>query len=160
MIKVQLKMNSKIGNLYLVASENGLHAVSWEDLGFPTASSKNQVVAEILNETKKQMTEYLDGHRKNFDLPLAAEGTAFQKQVWNQLRKIPYGKTSSYKDIAIKVKNPQACRAVGGANGKNPLLIVVPCHRVIAANGSLGGFSGDIKIKEHLLRLESQGILS
>src|SRR4030095_12293191 len=100
------------------------------------------------------LKEYFSGVRHDFDLPLDIQGTAFQKRVWEQLRRIPYGKTASYRDIARMIGKKTAYRAVGNANGKNPLCIIVPCHRVIAADGSLGGYSGGLKIKTQLLKLE------
>ncbi|MDQ0203218.1 methylated-DNA--[protein]-cysteine S-methyltransferase [Pectinatus haikarae] len=108
----------------------------------------------MLKEAEKQITEYLSGQRREFDLPLAAEGTAFQKSVWAALRKIPYGETRSYKQIAEMIGNPNASRAVGMANNKNPLLIVTPCHRVIGADGKLVGYAAGLAIKERLLKLE------
>lgn len=104
-----------------------------------------------------QLTEYFAGKRKVFDLPLDPQGTEFQKRVWQALREIPYGTTCSYGEIAAKVGNPKASRAVGGANNKNPIAIVIPCHRVIGANGSLVGYASGLQTKEALLKLE--GIL-
>ncbi|MEO8035149.1 MAG: methylated-DNA--[protein]-cysteine S-methyltransferase [Acidobacteriota bacterium] len=102
-----------------------------------------------------QLGEYFEGRRRDFDLPLAPAGTPFQLAVWKELTRIPYGETRSYLDVANAIGRPAACRAVGAANGANPLPIVVPCHRVIGANGSLTGFGGGLDIKRHLLRLES-----
>lgn len=115
----------------------------------------------IINETSvikkaySQLKEYFDGKRKKFDLPINPKGTPFQKLVWEQLRKIPYGKTMSYKDIAIMAGNPKACRAVGMANNKNPIIIITPCHRVIGSNGSLTGFGCGLELKQKLLNLET-----
>ena len=103
-----------------------------------------------------QIKEYFSGIRKSFDLPLELNGTEFQKKVWNELCNIPYGETRSYKDIAEKIGNPKAVRAVGGANNKNKLMIVVPCHRVIGANGSLTGYAGGVKAKARLIELEKK----
>ena len=97
----------------------------------------------------------MDGKRKSFDLPLKPEGTEFQKKVWNALLDIPYGETRSYKDIAVAIGNPKACRAVGMANNRNPISIIIPCHRVIGANGSLVGYGGGLPIKIELLNLET-----
>lgn len=102
----------------------------------------------------KQLNEYLLGKRKKFDIKLAPEGTEFQKQVWLALTAIPYGKTMSYKEIAAKIGNPKACRAVGLANNKNPIMIIIPCHRVIGSNGKLTGYAYGIRLKEKLLKLE------
>ncbi len=110
----------------------------------------------LLIKAKLQLDEYFQKKRTNFDLPLETEGTVFQKTVWNELRKIPYGKTTSYKNIASKIGNKNATRAVGGACGANPIMILIPCHRVIGANGNLTGFAGGLSIKEKLLDLEKQ----
>lgn len=111
---------------------------------------------EILIEAKKQLSEYFQGKRSDFDLTMEAQGTEFQKKVWARLSQIPFGETRSYKDIAIELKDKNACRAVGTANGKNPLSIFVPCHRVISSDGSLGGYAGGLEIKTKLLRLEQE----
>ena len=102
----------------------------------------------------RQLGEYFDGKRTGFDLPLAPRGTVFQRSVWRQLQGIPYGETISYGELARRVGNPKASRAVGSANGANPLPIVIPCHRVIAGNGTLGGFGGGLPMKQSLLALE------
>lgn len=153
MIQMQWLMNSKIGPLYLVASEIGLQGVYWDQQKIPLMSSIEP--KSILAKATKQLTEFLEGRRKYFDLPLDIQGTVFQKKVWKALSQIPYGKTCSYKDIAIKIKNEKAVRAVGTANGKNPICIIIPCHRVISADGSLGGYSGSLKIKKQLLKIEA-----
>ena len=108
-----------------------------------------------LHKVTQQLREYFAGERTRFDLKLAPEGTAFQRQVWKALRTIPYGKTISYGELAGKIGNPKAVRAVGGANGKNPIPIVIPCHRVIGADGSLTGFGGGLETKVALLALET-----
>ncbi len=156
--KTQWLFDSRIGPLYLVASEKGLQGVYWEKQRVPMATTLRSNAPEIENLTRAQtqLEDYLSGNRKNFDLALDVEGAPFQKQVWQELSKIPYGKTVSYTEIARRIKNDRAVRAVGTANGKNPLCIIIPCHRVIAANGSLGGYSGGLSIKEKLLRLESE----
>ncbi|MEG1826951.1 MAG: methylated-DNA--[protein]-cysteine S-methyltransferase [Gordonibacter sp.] len=115
---------------------------------------------ELTNRAANQLQEYFAGKRRSFDLPLAPAGTDFQKLVWRALEEIPYGQTRSYSDIAHAIGNPKACRAVGGANNKNPLPIVVPCHRVIGANGTLVGYGGGTKIKTYLLNLERHAIES
>lgn len=116
----------------------------------------NLIETPLLKKAYKELQEYLDGERKEFDLPLELSGTEFQKNVWEALRQIPYGQTISYKEIAEKVGNIKACRAVGMANNKNPISIFVPCHRVIGSNGKLVGYGGGLDIKEKLLKLESQ----
>ncbi len=151
---LQKKINSRIGNLYLVASEIGLKGVFWAKQSVLMDDGSNLKTSLILIHTERQLSEYFDGKRKEFDLLLDIEGTEFQKKVWMQLRQIPYGKTNSYKEVAAKVKNEGASRAVGTANGKNPLSIIVPCHRVISSDGSLGGYAGGLNIKTKLLQLE------
>lgn len=108
----------------------------------------------LLLEAKKQLSEYFRHERKAFHLPLKPSGTPFQKRVWEALLTIPYGETWSYRQVAAAVGNPKACRAVGNANSKNPIMIIIPCHRVIAADGSLGGYTGGLSIKTALLELE------
>ena len=104
----------------------------------------------------KEITEYLEGNRKDFSFPYHLKGTDFQKKVWNELCRIPYGETRSYKDIAIAIGNPKAVRAVGMANNRNPMMIVVPCHRVVGSDGKMVGYAGGISVKETLLELEGR----
>ena len=108
----------------------------------------------LINKTIKELKEYFAGKRKEFDIPLLFAGTDFQKKVWNELLKIPYGQTVSYMDIARRIKRPDAVRAVAGAIGANPMSIIVPCHRVIASNNTLGGYAGGLKAKKQLLERE------
>lgn len=108
----------------------------------------------VLAEGRRQLEEYFAGERREFDLPLAPEGTAFQKQVWAALRDIPYGETRTYGQIAATLGRPKACRAVGMANHRNPLAILIPCHRVVGANGTLTGYAGGLDMKQKLLELE------
>lgn len=110
--------------------------------------------SELSNRAYQQIQEYLTGNRKVFDLPIRLDGTVFQKQVWKALMTIGYGQTATYKEIAQLIGNDKAARAVGGANHKNPILIVVPCHRVVGANGKLVGYAGGLDIKQYLLNLE------
>ena len=148
-------IKSPIGPLLLAGDEEGLKYV-----GFP--EGKGQVQPDenwdednrAFKEAKTQLDEYFKGKRKQFDLKLAPVGTPFQLDVLNALQKIPYGETRSYQDIASGVGRPRAVRAVGAANGRNPLPIVIPCHRVIGANGSLTGFGGGLPAKRYLLELE------
>ena len=114
--------------------------------------------SDIIKKAYKQLMEYFNGQRKSFDLPLNPKGTEFQKKVWNALLNIPYGSTCSYKDIAVNIGNEKACRAVGGANNKNPIFIIIPCHRVIGKNGSLVGYGGGLDIKLKLLELEQNNM--
>ena len=109
---------------------------------------------DLIKETKRQLDEYFARKRKEFDIPTRLEGTEFQKRVWEELRKIPYGKTVTYKDIAEAVGCPKGFRAVGLANNRNPISIIYPCHRVIGSNGSLTGYGGGLDVKEKLLELE------
>lgn len=111
----------------------------------------------LLKMLFSQLDEYFSKKRKHFSVPIDPKGTAFQQKVWTALQEIPYGQTCSYKDIAVKIGKPSACRAVGGANNKNPIMIIVPCHRVIGKNGNLTGYYGGIDKKDFLLKLE-QGI--
>jgi len=108
----------------------------------------------LIKKAAKQFNEYFDGNRKSFSLPLSLHGTDFQIKVWNALRKIPYGKTVSYGELAAKIGNSKACRAVGMANNRNPIPIIIPCHRVIGSDGSLTGYGGGLELKRHLLELE------
>lgn len=148
-------MDSPVGRLLLAADDAGIRLIS-----FPTGSRTRTVEDgwqesdEPFVETKRQMAAYFAGELRDFDLPLAPQGTPFQLSVWNALRRIPYGKTVSYGAIAKQIGRPSASRAVGAANGANPLPIVVPCHRVIGSTGSLTGFGGGIDTKAALLRLE------
>jgi methylated-DNA-[protein]-cysteine S-methyltransferase len=110
----------------------------------------------LIREAAAQLTEYFNGARQDFDLPLLLEGTEFQRAVWDILRTIPYGKTSAYRDIAIRMGKPKAYRAVGLANNRNPIAIIVPCHRVIGRDGSLTGYAGGLPVKQYLLDLEKR----
>lgn len=152
----QWHMCTQICSIYLVASNQGLQGVFWRLQAVPMAPSLNsqEPAIKILAQAVRELSEYFKGERKDFNLPLDIKGTPFQKNVWSELQKIPYGKTVSYKDIAKKVSSEKAVRAVGTANGRNPLSIVVPCHRVIASNGTLSGYAGGMNIKAKLLQLE------
>lgn len=149
---LQWKLQTFIGPLYLVASENGLRGIFWKKQLHPMASSPTE--SKTLTETIIQVEEYLNGERKKFTIKLDLQGTEFQKKVWQQLLLIPYGKTRSYQEIAELIDNNKAVRAVGSANGRNPISLIVPCHRVIGCNGTLTGYAGGLKIKEKLLKLE------
>ncbi|MFZ2314769.1 MAG: methylated-DNA--[protein]-cysteine S-methyltransferase [Gammaproteobacteria bacterium] len=151
---LQKKLETSIGGLYLVASDKGLQHLSWKKQQAPMLKNEKEPATIILKKAEKQIKEYLAGSRKVFDLPLDVNGTDFQKKVWAALLKIPYGKTCSYKDIAVALNNSKACRAVGTANGRNPISIIVPCHRVINADGGLGGYSSGLSRKKILLKLE------
>jgi methylated-DNA-[protein]-cysteine S-methyltransferase len=150
-------MNSPVGFLKLVATDKGLAAILWEKDNPKrvqlTPLSKNND-HPILLETERQLGEYFAGQRKRFSLKLDPVGTKFQNDVWDALSRIPFGETRSYGEIAKEIGRLKAVRAVGAANGKNPIAIVVPCHRVIGSNGKLTGFAGGLKTKEQLLTLE------
>lgn len=154
---LQWAMDSKIGRLYLLASEKGLQGVLWRKRKETMAPSLEAELPQcrILAQAVRELEEYFEGQRKKFDVALDLEGTRFQVRVWRELLKIPYGSTCSYGQIASKLKMPQAVRAVGAANGQNPLSIIVPCHRVISSTGKLTGYSGGLPVKSKLLELES-----
>jgi len=155
----QCTLSSTIGPLHLVASDRGLRGVYWKKQRFATvenlaANSKGAI--RHLREAAAQLEEYLEGRRKKFNLAIDLDvGTEFQRKVWAELARIPYGKTISYAELARKISKEKAVRAVGTANGRNPLSIIVPCHRVIASDGSLGGYAGGLRIKTRLLELEN-----
>lgn len=149
-------MQTPVGKLLLAGDEQGLRRVDFQDGPHPAKPQQGwQENEKPFRETIAQLRKYFSGERRSFDLPLAPEGTEFQLKVWRALRAIPYGETRSYGELARRIKRPQASRAVGAANGQNPLPIIVPCHRVIGADGSLTGFGGGLKIKQQLLELES-----
>ena len=152
-MKYMFYYNTKIGRIGI--EENGMAITR---LDFINKDVQEEIIEEnetaLLKEAIKQLNEYLDGKRTLFDLPLEPKGTEFQKKVWNALKEIPFGETRSYGEIAKIIGNEKASRAVGMANNKNPIAIIVPCHRVIGANGKLVGYAGGIDIKEKLLELE------
>lgn len=148
----QYLLNSKIGPLYFVATDSALRGIFWKKQSAPFIQSFKECA--VLERAVRQVEEYLDGKRSQFDLPLEPIGTEFQRKVWRELARIPYGKTISYTELARKIRNERAVRAVGTANGRNPLSLVIPCHRVIAADGTLGGYAGGLEIKKRLLELE------
>ncbi|WP_089606145.1 methylated-DNA--[protein]-cysteine S-methyltransferase [Acinetobacter piscicola] len=153
-----MEMNSPVGLLKLVANDAALVAVLWENEN-PKRVRLAELIEDqqhpILLETQKQLNEYFAGQRQKFELALDFEGTEFQQKVWQALLSIPFGETRSYKDIAEQIGNVKAVRAVGAANGKNPISIIAPCHRVVGANGKLVGFAGGLENKDVLLKLES-----
>ena len=156
-----LYMDSPVGQLKLVANEHALAAILWDNENpkrVRLAELIEEVSHPILLNTQQQLIEYFSGQRKVFDIPLDFEGTDFQKKVWSALLTIPYGETRSYKQIAQQLGHEKAVRAVGAANGKNPISIIAPCHRVIGAGGALVGFAGGLDKKEILLRLELNNI--
>jgi len=144
-----------IGPLFMAADDKGLRYLKFE-------KSKNTFQIErgwnqdpdYFKEAKSQLRAYFNGELKQFDLMLAPEGTAFQMSVWNALQTIPYGTVTTYQWVADQIGNPKAVRAVGGANGKNPIAIIIPCHRVIGSDGSMTGFGGGLDVKQRLIDLE------
>lgn len=142
---------TKIGNLAIYSNSNFITNICFNANKINSAEEKE---TKIIKQTFKEIKEYMEGKRKTFTIPIKPEGTDFQKKVWKALQSIPYGKICSYKDIAQKISCPNGCRAIGLANSKNPIPIIIPCHRVINANGKIGGFSGGLPIKIKLLEIE------
>jgi methylated-DNA-[protein]-cysteine S-methyltransferase len=151
------RIESPLGPLLLVADEAGLRRIDFEN-GRQRAKADPawKENAAPLKETVRQLNAYFAGKLENFDLPLAPQGTAFQLKVWQRLCDIPFGETMSYGELAKRIGNPKASRAVGLANGSNPIPIIIPCHRVIGSNGKLTGYGGGLPIKEKLLALEQR----
>jgi methylated-DNA-[protein]-cysteine S-methyltransferase len=151
-------IDSPIDRLMLVASDKGLAAILWKD-DDPRRLRLSPLVEDpdnpFLIETERQLDAYFSGKRKTFTVPLDFKGTEFQKSVWAALLTIPFGETRSYGEIARQIGKPRACRAVGAANGKNPIPIIAPCHRVIGSTGHLTGFGGGLATKARLLEIES-----
>ncbi|MFD1801753.1 methylated-DNA--[protein]-cysteine S-methyltransferase [Mixta tenebrionis] len=156
------KMASPVGELTLLASDRGLAAVLWqkEMARIRLAPITEDPQHPLLLETERQLNAYFAGELKQFTLPLDFVGTEFQKKVWQALVAIPYGETRSYADIARAIGHPAAVRAVGAANGRNPISIIAPCHRVIGTNGKLTGFAGGLEAKAFLLAIEKSDLLS
>ncbi len=145
----QFSYNTVIGEI-TIAEENGaITHVSFDKLKFPVKET------QLIQQTYHELQEYFEGKRKIFDVPLNPQGTPFQTAVWEELKKIPYGQTKTYKEIAKAAGNEKACRAVGMANNKNPIAIIIPCHRVIGSNGEMTGYAGGLEIKKKLLNIEN-----
>jgi methylated-DNA-[protein]-cysteine S-methyltransferase len=152
-------MDSPVGELTLVASEHGLRAVMWPDerdgrVPLGDTSGGGPAAERILADAVRELEEYFAGERTEFDLPLDPVGTPFQQQAWHVLRTIPYGRTISYGEQADRLGDRNKSRAVGAANGRNPISIIVPCHRVVGSTGKLTGFAGGLDTKDWLLRHE------
>lgn len=145
----QRLIQSPIGPLTLRGKAGALTA-----LGFGDAREGDGPSSPLLERAARELAEYFAGERRVFSIPLDPAGTPFQRKVWDALREIPYGETASYREIAARIGNPKACRAVGMANGRNPISIFIPCHRVIGAGGQLVGYAGGLDIKKALLELE------
>lgn len=143
---------SPAGTLTIKATDKAVTSVRFEEIANPKPN-------QITQRACQQLIEYFEGRRTSFQLPLSSEGTEFQKRVWQELQKIPAGQTKSYREIADKIGKPKAARAVGGAVGSNPIAIIIPCHRVLASNGAITGYTGGdgIKTKQKLLDIESLG---
>ncbi|WP_250433727.1 methylated-DNA--[protein]-cysteine S-methyltransferase [Hanstruepera flava] len=144
-------IQSPLGYTKIIGDENGIQTV--------TVLNSDEMFSDIIPETLEdcayQLNEYFNGKRQSFDLKLNPQGTDFQKQVWNELLKIPFGKTASYLDLSKKLGDVKAIRAVANANGKNPIWIIIPCHRIIGSDGSLTGYAGGLHRKQWLLEHES-----
>lgn len=153
-IRNQIVMSSPVGKLCLIASDRGLVAIDVRNVRAVREQETSASAQKILSATMKQLEQYFAGKRTSFNIPLDLEGTDFQQQAWRALCRIPYGKTISYGQQAKNMNKPKAFRAVGSANGKNPIPIIVPCHRVVSGDGSLGGYSLGLKMKQQLLALE------
>jgi methylated-DNA-[protein]-cysteine S-methyltransferase len=155
---VYKEIKSPVGMLKLVASDKGLCAILWEsdDAGrVPLGDLVENTDHLVLCAVERQLLEYFDRKRQVFSIPLDFRGTPFQKKVWEALLTIPFGETRTYSQIAIQIGSPKAVRAVGASNGRNPISIIAPCHRVIGANGKLTGFAGGLENKAYLLSLEN-----
>ncbi|GIC75460.1 methylated-DNA--[protein]-cysteine S-methyltransferase [Moritella sp. F3] len=156
-MNVYTQFESLLGTVTVHGNDDGLLGIWYESHTRQLSDfGKRADEHPILQLAVTQLQEYFNGQRHEFSIPLAANGTEFQNKVWQALTTIPYGETWSYKDLAIAVGNPKASQAVGGANSKNPISIIVPCHRVIGKNGSLTGYAGGLDIKQQLLNLEAK----
>ena len=144
-------LTTPLGNLEIVGNHKGITAVTFVD----QPATATLPIAPSLSEAKKQLQEYFDKKRQAFDLVLTPNGTVFQKRVWNELVQVPYGQTVSYMEIAKRLGDPKVIRAAANANGKNPIAIIIPCHRIIGSDGSLTGYAGGLDRKKRLLDLES-----
>lgn len=144
--------DSPIGIIKITSSNDSILSVDFVE----DSDDINKETPNILKEAYKQIDEYFKGTRNDFELKLFFKGTEFQNKVWNELCNIPYGQTATYKDIAIKIGNEKACRAIGNANNKNNIVIIIPCHRVIGSNGKLVGYAGELWRKEWLLNHEKR----
>jgi len=151
-------MDSPIGKLVLESDGDAIISIHIESFGEPKhvfpANSAGQLLPACLAFCKIQLEEYFQGSREQFDLPLSPKGTPFQKKVWSELQRIPFGQTISYLELARRLGDPKVIRASGSANGKNPIAIIIPCHRVIGSNGSLVGYAGGLENKKWLLDFE------
>lgn len=151
-------IKTPLGDLLLVANESKLTGLYFEACDHVPAARKTWVANPkhpVLLETEKQLREFFDGKRSDFSLPLHFAGTSFQQRVWQEIARIPFGKTITYTELAEKADAPNAIRAAGTSTGLNPISIIIPCHRVVAKNGGMGGYAGGLERKRHLLELEN-----
>jgi methylated-DNA-[protein]-cysteine S-methyltransferase len=146
------KFSSSVGPLTLEGDDVALTRVGFGEAGAPQGDAKAVAVAAI------QLEQYFAGERREFELDLELEGTPFERRVWDEVKAIPYGETATYAEIAERIGRPGACRAVGRANGRNPVAVIVPCHRVIGSDGSLTGYAGGMEMKRALLELEETNV--
>ena len=149
--KYQMMIDSPLGPLTLAGTDDALAKITFGDM-----REGNEAASAPLELAARELAEYFEGKRREFTVPLAPEGTAFQRKVWDALREVPYGETESYKDIAVRIGKPGAAIAVGQANSRNPIPIIIPCHRVIGSDGKLVGYAGGLHIKIALLELEKR----
>ena len=145
--------NTSLGKITIVEENQQIIQISFGENKLENVQTQQ---TQLIKQKYEQITQYLEGKRKEFNVPINPKGTPFQQKVWKALLTIPYGKTSSYQEIAQKIGNPKGSRAVGMANHNNPIAIIIPCHRVIGKNGKLVGYAGGITIKEKLLKLEQK----
>ena len=151
----QQLITTPIGTLQLVCEQGALIEINWDNKHRTAAEATHEDMA-LLALATVEITHFLSGEKRDFTVPVEPRGTAFQASVWRELRNIPWGETRSYQDIACSLDKPSASRAVGAAIGRNPLPLIIPCHRVIGSNGSLTGFAGGLAIKRQLLLIESR----
>lgn len=149
--------DTKVGRLGIAALDEAITEIRF--CNAPAFLNIEEKETPVLREAAKQLNEYFAGQRRDFSLPVTLDGTKFQQAVWHALATIPYGETRSYQDIAAQIGIPKACRAVGNANNRNPIPILIPCHRVIGADGGLVGYAGGLELKRALLNIEKEGIL-
>jgi methylated-DNA-[protein]-cysteine S-methyltransferase len=148
-------LDTPVGTILLAGSGGSLMTLKFPSDAVPVPPEENWERNDgLFKEVKEQLRSYFIGGLQSFEVPLAPDGTPFQLKVWEALRSIPYGETISYRELAIRIGHPKAVRAVGGANGRNPIPVIIPCHRVIGSDGALAGFSGGIGIKKKLLGIE------
>lgn len=152
-MKYSYTYEMKIGQLKIQEEDNAITEIT---LGTNLFEDEEKKETDLIKKAAGQLEEYFLGERRSFELPLAPKGTEYQKKVWNALCQIPYGETRSYREIAEAIGNPKGCRSIGMANHNNPIIVVIPCHRVIGSNGKLVGYGGGLSVKKFLLELEAK----